>query len=118
MLMSRRRVRARTSCVLSNCWPSFNLVENLVDTIFEVLQEQSRLKITNELRRYIEVGNHEPVKIGDLALWTRFSNREARDQEKNSEAIKVFGPNLNREMFPDAAVRDGAEELRIDTSKR
>ena len=38
-------------------------------------QEQSRMKLTNELRRFIEVDKNEAVKIGDL--------------EKNSEAIKV-----------------------------
>ena len=37
----------------------------------------------DELRRFTEVDNHEAVKIGDL--------------EKNSEAIKVVGPNFDRE---------------------
>ena len=32
--------------------------DNLVDTIFDISQEQSRLKITNVLRRFVEVDNH------------------------------------------------------------
>ena len=56
--------------------------DSVVDTIFG-LQEQSRLKIVDELRRFTEVDSHEAVKIGD--------------PEKNSEAIKVVGPNFDRE---------------------
>ena len=44
----------------------------------------------NGLRRFIEVDNHEAVKIGDL--------------EKNLVAIKVVGPGFN------AAVREGVDE--------
>ena len=55
---------------------------NLVDTIFQGLQGQSRLKITHEPRRFIEVANHEAVKIGDL--------------EKNSEAMKVVRPKVQQ----------------------
>ena len=36
--------------------------DNLVGTIFEGLQEQSRSQITKELRKFIEVDNHEAVK--------------------------------------------------------
>ena len=35
--------------------------DNLVDTIFEGLQERSRMQITNDLRRFIEVDNQEAV---------------------------------------------------------
>ena len=42
--------------------------------------------------------NHEVVKIGDL--------------EKNSEAIKVVGPNFDKETFPDA-VQEGVDELTL-----
>ena len=70
-------MRAKISCVLSNCLPISD------QTIFDGLQEQSRLKISNELWRFIEVDNHEAVKIGDL--------------EKNSEAIKVVKPKINME---------------------
>ena len=59
---SRHRVYARTSNVL---W----------STICEVLEEQSRLNITKELKWFIQVDNNEVVKIGNL--------------ENNSEAIKV-----------------------------
>ena len=52
-------------------------------TIFDGLQEQSRLKISNELWRFIEVDNREAVEIGDL--------------EKNLEAIKVVQPKINVE---------------------
>ena len=52
--------------------------DSFVDTIFEGLQEQSKLKITNELRRFIEVDNQEAVKIGDL--------------KKNWQAIMVVCP--------------------------
>ena len=68
--------------------------DSVADTIFG-LQEQSRLKIVDELRRFTEVDNHGAVKIGDL--------------EKNSEAIKVVGPNFDRERehFPGVEVRIG-----------
>ena len=41
--------------------------------------------------------NHEAVRIGDL--------------EKNSMAIKVVGPKFNTEDIPEAAVREGVDEL-------
>ena len=65
--------------------------DSVVDTIFEGLQEQSRLKIMHEL------DNREPVKIGDL--------------EKKSEAINMVGPDFNREMFPDAEGWEGVDEF-------
>ena len=54
--------------------------DSLVDTLFEGLQEQSRLKIMRELRRFSEVANHS----GDL--------------EKYSEAINVVKPKLNKDI--------------------
>ena len=39
---------------------------NPEDTILQGVREQSRLKITNEPRRFIEVDDHEAVKIGEL----------------------------------------------------
>ena len=63
-----------------------------MDTIFQGLQEQSRLKIMNEQRRFIVVDNQEAVKIGDL--------------EQNTEPIKVARPKLNKKIFPKAAVRE------------
>ena len=61
-----------------------------MDTTFEGLQEESRLKITNELKRFIEVDNQEAVKIGDL--------------ERHKEVLKVVRPKFNREIFPNAYV--------------
>ena len=49
-----------------------------MDTLLGGLQEHRRLKIMDEVRRFIDVDNHEAVKIADL--------------EKHSEAIKVGGP--------------------------
>ena len=60
---------------------------------------RSRLKITCELTRFIEVENHEAVKIGDL--------------EKNSEAIKVVKPKYSKEIFQNAAIREGVDELTL-----
>ena len=56
--------------------------DNLTDTILEALQEHSRSRITNELGRFIEVNNHEAVKIGD--------------SEWNAEAIKVSPTSRRR----------------------
>ena len=41
-----------------------------LQTIFEVVQARSRLKITSELGKFIEVDNQEVVKIGDLKRCT------------------------------------------------
>ena len=48
------QVRAIISCMHSKSLVHVQI--DLVDTIFEGLQEQSRLKITNEVRKFIEVG--------------------------------------------------------------
>ena len=64
--------------------------DNLVDTILEGCHGQSRLTITNELCRFIDVENHEAVKIGEL--------------EPHSEAIDVVRPKFNKEIFPNAVV--------------
>ena len=73
--------------------------DNLMETIFDGLQEQSRLKIMHEPRRFIEVDNHTAVKIGDL--------------EKNSEAIKTVKPEFNKEIYQNAAVRERMDEFRL-----
>ena len=72
--------------------------DNLMDTIFEGLQEQGRFKITSERRRLKEVDNHEAVKIGDL---------------RNSEAIEVVKSKFNKKIYQSAAVREGADELTL-----
>ena len=69
----------------------------LVDTIFECLQEQSRMNITSELR-FIEVDNHEAVEIGDL--------------EKNSEA-RWPGPSSTKSLPPNAVIREAVDELMV-----
>ena len=51
------------------------------------------MKPTNELRRFVEVDNHETVRIGDL--------------EKNLEALKVVRPKFNQESFPSAIIEEG-----------
>ena len=58
----------------------------LVDMIFEGLLEQSRLKITNELRRFIEVNTSEAARIGDL--------------ENNSEATNAARPKFTAVFSP------------------
>ena len=63
-------------CVLKHLAKQQTGGNSFVDTLFHGLQEQSRLKIRDWLRRFIEV-----VKIGDL--------------EKKSEAIRV-GPNFRQ----------------------
>ena len=83
-LSLHRRLRADISCMLSKWLASLPTGgDNLVDTIFEGLQEQGRLKITDEPRRFTEVDNHEEVKIGDL---------------KNSEAIEVVKSKFNKKI--------------------
>ena len=88
------------SCVLFKVLANLQTGGNhLVDTIFEGLQEQNRLKITSEPRRFTEEDNHEAVKIGDL--------------EKNSEAIEVVKSKFNKKIYQSAAVREGADELTL-----
>ena len=73
-----------------------------VDTIFEGLQEQNRLKLTDE-QRFIEVDNQEAVKIGEL--------------ERNSEAIKLARPKFNKAIFQDATIREGVDDLALRTGE-
>ena len=47
--------------------------DSLVDAIFGALQEQSRLRVTNELRRFSEVDNQEVVNLDDLEKTRRQS---------------------------------------------
>ena len=76
--------------------------ENLVDTIFEGLEEQSRLNITNEPGRFFEVDNREAVKIGHL--------------ERHKEVLKVVRPSFNTAMFPNGHVRETVDGLPLRTS--
>ena len=58
--------------------------DNLVDTIFDGLQEQSRLKNKNAQRKFIEFDDQEAVKIEVL--------------ERCKEVHKVVRPNLTRKF--------------------
>ena len=61
----------------------------------EGLQERSRLKMTEELRRFIMVDCHEAVKIGDLV--------------KNLESRSVVEPKFTTDQ-PQARAREEADE--------
>ena len=75
--------------------------DNVVGTLYEGLQQQSRLKKTNELRRFIEVDSWEAVQIGDL--------------ERHTELLKVVRPNINKAFFflSNAYVREELDELTL-----
>ena len=79
MLMHRRGVRAPRVCALKLLANLRFGGVNLVDTILEGVQEQSRLGVTIEFGMPTEVDNQETVKIGDL---------------ENAEVIKVVRPNF------------------------
>ena len=66
--------------------------ETLVETIFEGLQEHSRLNITNDVRRFVEVDSREAVKIGDF--------------ERDTEVLKGLRPSFNKAVVPNANVRE------------
>ena len=93
----RREVVAGLPSALSKQLASLQAgMDNLADTIIGGSQQRSTLKITNEFRRFIDVKNHEAVKIGDL--------------DGNSEEIKVIRPNLKIETFPNAAIREEVDD--------
>ena len=60
------RIRARISCVFQLLRDYQKDTDNLIDKIFEDVQEQSSLTITNELRSLSEKNNHESDSIDDL----------------------------------------------------
>ena len=70
--------------------------DNLVDTLFEGLQERGSLKIMDELRRVCRGG----------------PSRGGKDRRRSKWSV----PNFHNEMFPDAAARERGG--RTDTSKR
>ena len=90
--------RARNKCVCSQVAGDLAGRAEIASwtTIFEGLQEQSRLTVTNELGRFIEVDSNEAVKIG---------------VEKHSEAITVARHKFDTESFPNAVIREGVNEL-------
>ena len=72
----RRRVRAKNLPCAREALATMQAGgDNMVDTIFEGLQDQSSLKITSGQKRVIELDNHDAVKIGDL--------------ERNTEVLKA-----------------------------
>ena len=64
-----------------------------------VLQLQCRLKITNELMRFIEVDHCVVVKMNNL--------------EKTSEAIKVAKSKFNKQTNERPTVREGVRDLTL-----
>ena len=72
--------------------------DSLAEALVGCLQERRRLKMMDELRRFIMVDNHEADKTGDL--------------EKALESLSVVEPKLIAE-FPEAVVREGADELTL-----
>ena len=66
-----------------------------MEVLVESLQERSRLKMTQELRRFIMVDYHGAVKIGDLV--------------KNLESRSVVEPKFTTDQ-PQATAREEADE--------
>ena len=69
-----------------------------VEMVVQGLQERSRLRIMDGLRKFIMVENHEAVKVGEL--------------EKNMESRKVVMPKFTTD-FPEAVAREGSDELTL-----
>ena len=91
------RARAPPQGQCENLVCAVNLVANLqtgghyvVDTIFEVVQEQKRWKIANELRKFNEVDNHVAVKIGDLEAITVVKPQFSEGCPEAAASRKVF----------------------------
>ena len=72
--------------------------DSLVEVLVEGLPERIRVKMAEELRRFIMVDNHETVKIGYL--------------EKTLESLSVVDPTFTAD-FPEEALRGGAGELTL-----
>ena len=72
--------------------------DNLVEMLVGGLQERSRLKMIEVLRKFISVDNHEAVEIGDL--------------EKTQESRLVLKPKFTTD-FAEVVVREGADELTV-----
>ena len=66
--------------------------------VVEGLQERSRLKRMEELRRFIPMNNHEAVKLADL--------------EKTLESLLVVKLQFTTE-FLEPVVREGVDELTL-----
>ena len=74
-------------------------MDTTLDTMFDSLQEQSRLKIKNEPRMFIEVDIHDAVGVGDL--------------ERDTDVFKVVSPSFNKTVFPNSHVRGEVDDLSL-----
>ena len=70
--------------------------DSLVEVLVEGLQERSRLKMMGDLRKSSRLDNHEAETSGDL--------------ERTMVSLPAVEPKFSKDC-PDAAVREGAEEL-------
>ena len=74
------------------------------NTIFEGVQEQSRLKITNELRRFLEADDRESVKMDEM--------------DKPTKAIKIGKPKFNKQILPNAIIREEVNKLTLQSKTK
>ena len=80
----------REAMVFRGHAPPTGVCENLLD-----LQERSKLKMREELKRFITVDNHGAMKISDL--------------ERTLASLLLVEAKFSKEDCPHAAVRQGAE---------
>ena len=73
--------------------------ESPTQNIITGLHERSRRGIMDGLRRFIEADNHSAVDVGGL--------------RRGTISVNVKKPQFS-EAFPEAVIRDGADELRAD----
>ena len=67
--------------------------------MFEALQAQGMIRVTEALRRFIEVDNADAVRCGEL--------------NKRRVALKVIKTRFNLVQHPEAAVREEADLLTL-----
>ena len=83
------------ACLAWKCVP---LKKSPVGLLVEGLQERSRIKMMDELRRFTTVNDHQLVKTGTL--------------EKTLASLSVVEPQFTVD-FPAAVVREGADEVTL-----
>ena len=74
-------------------------VDSLVIAMFEALQAQGMIRVTEALRRFIELDNADAVRCGEL--------------NKRRVALKVIKTRFNLVQYPEAAVREEADLLTL-----
>ena len=74
----------------------------VIDTIYEGIAEKSKQKITDELRRFIQVENEEAVKIWDLEMY--------------KETAKIVRPQFDLETYLNA--RPDEEQMSLQCGQR